>query len=179
MNSSTSLNNFNNYSQSSNYKVFLPFLGKDFVYAQSITLPGINHSPIPMYARSGKKFNVVGDSVEYDPITISLIMDEKFRLYKRIIEFFNSKIDYVSGEIEPDPGGFTIAVEITDNLGKSILNIMFFGCVLQNFGSIVLGSNSTDVENVTDLTFVFDYFEIVDYIDDKRISEFYSKTPKD
>lgn len=164
--------NTNNYSQSSNYKVFLPFLGKEYVYAQTFSLPGINHNPPEIYTGSGRKFPILGDGIEYDPITIGLIVDEKFRLYKSLVNFFLKQINGTDGTQNPVNNDFNVGVEVTDNVGKPIIAFEFYGCQLQNLGSIMLGSNSTDVENITDLTFNFAYFEMVDYLDDDRLSKF-------
>lgn len=174
------MNNFNtnNFSQSSNYKIFLPFLGKEVVYAQTVSLPGINHNPTQMYLGSGKKAYVLGDGVDYDPITITLIIDEKFRIYKKLVEFFFKKIHPNSGVLEPDPTDFSIGVEITDNLGKPIIAFEYYGCQLQNLGAIMLGSNSIDVENTTDLTIVFSDMQMVDYVDNERIAKFLNSGKK-
>ena len=159
----------NNYAQSTSYKIFLPFLGDEFTYVQNISLPGLNLSP-PQANLGGKTIYTGGDHIDYDPITVSFIIDEQMNLYKKLLKYILKRIHQNDGTIDPLKE-FTCGVEITDSKGVSILCLMYYGCKITNLGDIQLISNAEDTEQILSLTFNFDDFELIDYFGEKELSK--------
>lgn len=165
----TNILNSNSYLQSSNFKIFLPFIGDDFVYAQNISLPGFNLNP-PQANTSGKTLYVGGDHIDYDPITVGFLCGEDFNLYKKLVKFISTRIHQNSGILEP-LYEFTCGIEITDNKGNPLICFMFYGCKINSLGGLQFISNAQDIELNFDLTFYFDDWEMIDYFDDTNLAK--------
>ena len=73
----------NSYSQSSNYKIFLPFLGDEWIYAQNIALPGFSLNPSQINF-GGKSLYIGGDHIDYDPVTVGFLVGEDFKIYTKL-----------------------------------------------------------------------------------------------
>lgn len=157
--------NINNHTQTSNYKILLPFLRDTYIYAQSISLSGLTLTPLEAFAGSGKKALVGGDSIEYDPVVISFVLDEKYQLWRDLIKLISSHVDPSDGTLgDWFSHDLTASIEVTDNLGKPIFRYNMTGVRIENMSSIDL-SSQTDEEVVLTLSLKFDNFELEDYYD--------------
>lgn len=159
----------NSYAQSSSYRIFLPFLEEDFVYAQNINLPDFNLNP-SLVNTKGKSLYVGGDHIEYSPLIIGFICDETFRLYKRLLTYITDRIHQNNGILEP-LREFVVGVEVTDSKGIPVLAFLFYGCKIQSLSSLSLVSNAEDVELNFDLTVLFDDWELVDYVESDKLKQ--------
>ncbi|EAK3475153.1 hypothetical protein BHV26_08005 [Campylobacter coli] len=159
----------NSYSQSSNYKIFLPFLGDEWIYAQNIALPGFSLNPSQANF-GGKTIYVGGDHIDYDPVTVGFLVGEDFKIYTKLIKYIFDRVHPNNGNIEPLKE-FTCGVEITDNKGESLVNMTMYGCKITNLGALQLISNADDAEQTFDLTFNFDNFELIDYFESIKLKE--------
>lgn len=155
--------NVNNLSHVSNYKVFLPLLDKEVLYAQAIQLPGISMQAIDGFAR-GLHLKVAGDSYNMDPVTITLIADENFELIKRIYGIFKDVVHPNNSTIAPD-FNFECAIEVTNNSGIPVFAIELHRCALQSVGALQLSSNTDDEILNIDLTFDVSYYEVIDRLE--------------
>ena len=159
--------NINNNAQITSFKVFLPFFGEEFKYAQAVTLPGLTVNPIEAFPGSGTRALTIGDSMSFTDCTVTFLLDEKYDIYKKLVKLFTDRINPVTGVDQNLE--FTAGIEITDNLGNSILAFEMYGCHFSDFPPIMLMSSSEDQEIQVDLTFRFDRFELVDYVNTEGI----------
>lgn len=163
------MSSVNSFAQSTSFRIFLPFLGEDFVFAQNIALPDFSLNPPPVNT-AGKTLYVGGDHIEYSPLTIGFICDENFRLYKKLLTYITDRVHQNSGILEPLTE-FTTGVEVTDSKGISLMSFYFYGCKIQSLGALNLVSNAEDVELNFDLSVLFDDWELVDSLDIDKLRE--------
>ena len=156
----------NNFFQSSNFKVFLPFIQDEQFSVQSIELPGFSFTLPEVFAQSSKRALLGGDSITFDPVTIEFIIDEDLHTYKKIIKWFLKSVNPNNGRI--DNQDFTCGIELTDNAGHSLLCLQMYGCRFETVSSVNLTSNSEDQELVLSVTMRFDDLELVDYLDPNK-----------
>lgn len=154
-------NNPNNLAKSSNYRIFLPILKNPVHYAQSINLPGFSLTTYEVDSRFGGAMLLGGTTIAYDAVTISLIMDEKFDIYKELMRFLSHNVKSNNGCY--GNVSFSIGIDITDSLGKSVFGIVMTGARLESVGGLDLNSNSEDSNLNLSLTFKFDDYYIPDF----------------
>lgn len=151
--------NPNNHAQTSNFKVYMSIFKDDIIYAQDINLPGISHSPVDAYSRSGKKALIGGDSYDIGELTIGFICDEQYTLYKKVLSHMLKKIHQHDGTLD-DTSSFVVILEITNFDGTPVLVIEYFGCYITNVGDVQFASTDEDNEITFDLSIKFDDFFI-------------------
>lgn len=150
--------NLINYSRSSNYRIYLPILKNIVNYAQTISMPGFSFS-LPEYGGfTGSKIYNAPDSVSYDSLTINLLLDEKYDIYKQLLNFIRQSVHPNNGTFKNI--SFTMAVEVVDNKGYDTFKVFFEGCRVESIGGFDFSSNSEDVEQTLSLTIKFDDFYI-------------------
>lgn len=159
--------NPNNLSRTSNYRVFLPVLDSEIQYVQAITLPGLSTNPVPA-SNKGLALKLEGDGYIVDPITITLIVDEDFKLPKRIYNTFKDVVHPNNGTFAPNLN-FECAIEITNNSGIPIFAMELHHCALQNVSPITLLSNTEDDIITVDLTIEPSYYELIDKLEDSAL----------
>ena len=145
----------------------MPILGEEIIYAQGVTLPGLSINPIRGY-NQGLILKMEGDTYELEPSTISLIVDENFRLIKKIYSIFKDAIHPNNSTIAPD-FHFECIIEVTDNTGHPIYAMELHRCALQNISPITLLSNSEDDIITVDFTIEPSYYEIIDKLEDSEL----------
>ena len=164
------MTNINNLSRITNYKVFLPILGDSVLYAQGITLPGFSLNPITAYNQGGMPLKLEGDSLVLDPITITLIIDEKFETALAIYDIFKD-ICHPTNATKGTDFHFNCGVEITNNTGHRLFGMDFMLCSMQSIGPITLISNTDDDIITIDLTFEASYYELSTSLDTSKLSQ--------
>lgn len=165
--------NPNNLTRTSNFKVFLPLLDSEIMYAQGVTLPGLNMNPVPAY-NNGLPFKAESDTYTIDPITISLVVDENYALVKRIYSTFKDLVHPDNGTFAPNTN-FECAIEITNNSGIAVFAMELHQCAMQSISPITLLANSEDDIIVVDLTIEPSYYSLIDKLSD---SELYNRLIK-
>lgn len=151
----------NSFSQSSNYRVGISILGDDVLYAQNITVPGLNFTVPEASSRGGSRVIFGGDSVLYDTIVIDLILDSKLQIYKNLITEVHKYINPNNGTFSGK--SFTCWVDIADSFGKSLIKLEYFDCYLESVSGLDFTS-AEDQEMTLSLTIRFDNFEIQDSV---------------
>lgn len=159
--------NPNNLSRTSNYRVFLPFLDDEIMYAQGVTLPGLSINPVPASNR-GLALKLEGDGYILDPSTISLIVDEDYNLIKKIYNTFKDVVHPDNGTYAPDLN-FECAIEVTNNSGIPVFAIELHQCALQNISPITLLANSEDDIIVVDLSIEPSYYTLIDKLENSEL----------
>jgi len=164
------MSTINSISQTTNYKVFLPFLGDSIQYAQIVEFPDFTLTPIEVFNSSGKKASVGGDSLQYSDISVTFQIDENMELYKRLLQFVTTMVHRNDG-ILSDQLEFFCGIEITDNLGKPVIAFEFFGCNLMNVTGLTLDNTNDDNEQLVTITFQFDDWNLIDKLSISELKE--------
>lgn len=159
--------NPNNLTRTSNFRVFLPILQNEIIYCQGVTLPGLTLTPTQGYNR-GLKLNLEGDDYTLDPVTLTLIVDEDYKLPKRIYNLFKDIVHPNNGAIAPN-FNFECSIDITNNSGITVFGLELHTCALQNITPITLLSNTEDDIITIDLSIEPSYYEIIESIEDGEL----------
>ena len=162
---SDKISNFtsNSISQTSNYKIFIPFLKDQIQYALNIQMPSFSLNNPQITSRSGKVNLTGGDSISYGDITVTLSVGEDLEIYKLLLKHITNCVHPTSGILN-DTWEFESGVEITDNSGHPVMAFEFHGCHITSISELTLDNHSDDDEQTIDFSFTFDYFEVVDYL---------------
>src|SRR5574344_474085 len=153
--------NYRNYTQNTNFVAgseklkILPFFLTD------LNLPGFNLTAPEAYNR-GMKINMMPDSISFNDLSITAIVDEDFKLYEEItdivFQYINPETGTMSGTTFPE---FDFWIEINNAKGNKLLKIEYYNCKIVGLGD--LGFDTKDEGNIImmPIEIRYDYFKIV------------------
>jgi len=147
------------YSQSTNYYIVFGSerLNDIKFYLKSCNLPGFSLEPEVIRNRLHSHL-VSGSNIEYNPLEISVMVDEDFDIYLSILEEIYSYKNPNTGIIQQKP--FDTTLFITSNKGNPILKFDYSNCFITNISSPVLNTGSRTVENISfDISIKYDSIE--------------------
>ncbi len=153
------MQNTRNYSQKSNFMCgseeldLLPF------YVTSINVPGITFSIPEVNTRNGTMINLSPDVIEFNSLSMELLLDEDYNLYKEVMDLIFKNINVESGTFADNV--FQFWCEVTDDLGKSVMKIEYYNCRIESVGDLQLDTTDETTETVFSLELKYDYFKIV------------------
>ena len=132
------------------------------VYLQEFSLPGINLEPIDIYAQAGAKVALYSDSISYNDLELTLLIDEDYQVYFELMR-------YVYRQINPQNKThanqeFTCFVTLTDNKGKDIFTVTFYNARFTAVGDISLSTQGDESYNTLSATIKYDYY-LIDKLD--------------
>ena len=126
---------------------------------QSFTIPGIVMNPPRVNTRSGSNVILGADTVDYEDLNLSVIIDKELKVYDTLYHYFLEGLNVEKGTFEKFKM-FDLWVQITDGDGKPIKKFNFYNCKLLNFGGMRYDSTTSDDNpNVLELSFGFDYMD--------------------
>ncbi len=154
-----SVNNINtrNYSQKTNFQCgtismeLLPF------YVTTLQIPGISTIIQEVSGRSGAPVNFSPANMLFSNLSLEVLIDEDYKVYKDIIK--NIKIDVETGTFEL--AYFDFWTSVTNDMGKVIMKIEYYNCIIEAIGEVSLAANDDTTEQVFSLDLKYDYFKIV------------------
>ena len=130
-----------------------------WVNAQTFSLPTISLSPPKVNSRSGALVNLASDTVEYDDLSVEVILDKDWEVWNNLYGHFLNGLNVEEGTFLKE-NIFDVWLEFFNGEGKSVKKFMFYKCRLVSFGDISLSTMDTEDElNTLSLGFVFDYME--------------------
>ena len=130
-----------------------------WVNSQTFSLPTITLSPPKMNTRSGAMVALASDTVEYEDLTVDIILDKEWKVWNDLYQYFLNGLNVEEGTFLKE-NVFDTWIEFFDGNGKSVKKFMFYKCRLVSFGDINLSTmDSEDELNNLSLSFVFDYME--------------------
>jgi len=147
-----------NYSEKSNYMCgsseldLLPF------YVQSLNIPGITFTLPEIGGRFGTKINLSSDNVQYNSLSLQIILDEDYQIYKDITKIIFNHLDVEKGSFAEF--SFDFWVQVTDSLGRSVMKIEYYNCKIESLGDLELDSMDDSTESSFSLDLQFDYYKI-------------------
>lgn len=157
------LKNYRNYAHNSNTQLVTRLFEDDDItyYIQTVKLPGVKNGGITLTTQYGQ-LQVLGDTNEYETLTLSLILDEDLDVYKTLLKYCQNI--QVPGTIQNnDPLNKEMVLIMYNNNNKELLKIRFKNCYLDSIGDLdytfVSGENE---ELVIQCVIRYNYMEIVD-----------------
>ena len=152
----------NSYSVSTNIQFGSSEFTPVWVNAQTFVLPSITLSPPKVNSRSGALVNLASDTVDFDNLTIDIIMDKEWKVWNSLYSFFLKGLNVEEGTfLKEQP--VDLWIEFFNGSGNSVKKFMFYKCRILSFGDVSLSTMDVEDEiNTLTLTFTYDYMEDMD-----------------
>ncbi len=149
----------NSFSTSSNVQFGSIHLPNVWVNSQTFTLPSINMAPPKVNGRAGAQVALAADVVEYDDLTVDIILDKQWKVWNDLYQHFLNGLNVEQGTFSKE-NIFDTWIEFFDGEGKSVKKFNFYKCRLLSFGDVSLTTmDGEDQLNTITLSFTFDYME--------------------
>jgi hypothetical protein len=148
--------NTRNYSQKTNFMCgtnsvkLLPF------YVTTISLPGVSTTIPEVSGRSGAPVFLAPSNMTFNPLSLEVLLDENYQIFQDLIDAI--KIDVESGTFEST--FFDFWVEVTNDMGQTVMKIDYFNCNIESIGDLSLASNDDTTEQTFPVELKYDYFKI-------------------
>lgn len=128
---------------------------------QSVSLPSIT-SGFAELQTPNLNIPLIGDKLEYDPLTIRFIVMEDMSNYREVHSWLRSMNPFEpTGSSNPDDFSSDASLVITTNKGNANVVVRFFDMYPIALSGLEFDINQTGVEYMTaNLTFKFAYFDI-------------------
>ena len=152
-----------NFTHNSNYFFGSTLFGEDTSYAiQEVNLPGLSINSVDI-SRRGIMGHMSGDTLTYNDLSISLIMDEKLLIWKELVEALQDKVDpkKAQGDISNNSQKMAWMI-IQDDNAKEILKLNFYGVSLGGIEDMQYSSNTEDEIITCPIVVKYDYFTVGD-----------------
>jgi len=148
----------NNLAQSSNYEFGCPQFSYTEKHVVQTNIPGLQLSHFETGSRRGAKLHIHGDTVNYNDLSVTILVDEEFRSYLEFYDKFMQGFNPEDGTYFTDD--FNCYVQINDNQGDPLFRVDYFNCKLASTDDITLDSQN-DQEYITfTVNFAYDYYKI-------------------
>jgi len=155
------MSNLRNFTHTSNF-VFQTnlFTEEETAYSiQEAPLPGLAFSHIQT-SRNAVLGNIQGDTITYNDLTLSFIMDEKLTIWKEIVGKMIKMRDpnQITAE-QIEKYGY---LEIHDDNSKEVLKLEFINCMIESIDDLQYSTTSEDEIITCSVTIKYDYYNIVE-----------------
>lgn len=151
-----------NFLQSMKYTFTIPKLPFANYFCQTVIFPGVATAEVlqpspfsPVYRH--------GDTLQFDPITISFLIDEDMRVWEESLQWLSvltSPSKFKEFEPKFKEKYYDAILTINTNSNVPNVRIKFFNCHPISLGSIQFSSTDTqDITPFADLTLRYDYFK--------------------
>lgn len=150
--------NYNNLAQKTN------FLGGSSQFKNipffiiNVNIPGINFSHPMIGGRHSVQNKLPSDNVQYNNLTLEMLIDEDLIIYKEIFDIINSQINIEEGKFSGFD--FDYWIEITNSKNEKVLKLDFYGCRIESISDIILDSQDDSTEYTLTLDISYDYYKI-------------------
>lgn len=147
-----------NFTHNSNFIFGTNLFGEETTYAiQECTLPGVTFSHIDI-GRQSVMGHMQGDTLVYNDLSISIIIDEELKTWKEIVQSMQQMRNPVdgNGKIIEKMGW----LEIHDDNTNKILKLDFVGMMLESIDDLQYSTNSEDEIITCSIGLKYDYYTI-------------------
>lgn len=150
--------NNNNFATPTNFICGSSKLNLVQVYCQSINIPGISLNHAYLGTGFGTPTNVSGDNIIYNPLSITLAVDENFESYFEFMTKLNQNVHPNSGSFADIEFDFFISVNNTK--GNEIFKIDFSECRVSSISDIMLNTTEDETMLTVQIDLLYDYYTI-------------------
>lgn len=147
-----------NFSHTSNFFFGSTLLGEETLYrVQSCNLPGVSFSHIQT-SKSSVIGWIQGDTIQYNDITLDIILDEGLKTWKEII----NKIIKMRDPETSDGSNLEAEswLEIHDDNSNIVLKLILNGSRIDSISDVIFSTITEDEVLVMPLTIKYDYFTV-------------------
>jgi len=152
--------NTRNYSQKSNFMCGSNILQLLPFYVTTLNIPSITTTIQEISGRQGAIVNMSPTSITFGTLSLEVLLDEDYSVYKDIVS--NVHVDVETGTFKNLY--FDFWTEVTNDMGKSVLKIEYYNCLIENIGELSLAANDDMTEQVFSLDIKYDYFKIINTV---------------
>lgn len=150
------MSGFQSLLKSSNYKIVLNSAHQNIeFFSTEINIPGITVGSIEK-SFQGMKRIIPGDSLLYNGVTATVLVDEELKILDEILNTFNFTHNPESNIIRVNPVLFDMFVYITTNKNNPQFKFWFRDAWIETFSDLPFMSTTTD-ENPLTTTVGFRY----------------------
>lgn len=152
------MKNSRNFTGSINYKFGCNLFSEDTQYLiQTVSIPGISVGNMNNDSRQGLKV-LQADTLTYNPINITFILDEKFECWIEVIRLAQRVVDPETAYMTPIVGQAWI--EFYDTTNNYLFKLQINNCYIESISD--LNMDVKDNNYVTfDISFMYDNYEII------------------
>lgn len=134
--------NLASLSKISNFQIVLPNSLKTIqFYCQEATLPGITVGTIESKYMSMIDYRP-GDSLNYNPLTLTIICDQGLETYKELFSILKLTHDPMTNRLEVNQEIFDGYLMLTSNKNNIIHKVHFYDCFITDISDITFQSTS-------------------------------------
>lgn len=162
---STKKHNFSNLQNLTNFIQVSPALENIPFFLQRVNIPGLNSSPEQINTRSGNRFHLGQDTLEFNPLSIEMLIDEDLEIWLELQRFVRGKIRK-DGTFDVTP--FDFILTINNNKGNKLFNIVYEDCRITMISDIQLDTTSTLQHHTLSIELQYDRYEIIQPQDESK-----------
>ncbi len=148
----------NSYTTQTNIRFGTADMKNLFFNAQTMNLPSIMCEPPQQNTRAGGVQLFASDTVHYDDLNITAILDKNWKVYDDLYEYFLEGLNVETGKFSHFKE-FDLWADFYDGKGKVTKRFWFYGCRLTSFGGVELNTTDMETNNIINLTFKFLYMD--------------------
>jgi hypothetical protein len=145
--------------KTSNFRVVLRNDMKNlefFALEASIPSVTVGKITVPFQSMNDKR---PGDSLEYDDLSLTILVDEDLQIYNDFYALLNTTHDPRSNRIQVEPEIFDMTIFLTSNKNNIIYSVTFYDAWIQTMSAIELQTTSGDDNGIkTTLGISYNYF---------------------
>jgi len=149
--------NTRNYSQKTNFTCGSSTLDLLPFYVTTLNVPSITTTIQEISGRSGASVNIAPANITFNTLSLEILLDEDYQVFKDVHKHIY--VDVEQGTFECKY--FDFWTEFTDDMGKTVMKIEYYGCQVESIGELSLATNDDITEQMFELSLKFDYFKIV------------------
>ncbi len=154
------MTNLRNFSKDTQIQFGTKLFGDEVSYnVQMVVLPGLDTANIETRA-SGVQGWIQGDSIDFQDLTLSVIVDEDINTWKSVMKQMLTHVNVKTGRFERLEADSW--VQVMNSSGEVVLKLKFINSSIINIGTLTYDSTGEDAIMTFDLVMQFDWFEIVD-----------------
>ena len=157
------MSNYNNLAQRINYLMGSFELNLPMQYIQTTALPGINFSHIELTSGYGARINAQADTMSFNSLNLTLLLDENFKNYRELMERAFSSYNPENGTFAQRD--FNIFLLNNNLKGNFLFKVDFFNCKIESIDDIDLTVNDDAIPVTFSVTIKYDYYKF-DFTDE-------------
>jgi len=152
------MNNIRNFQRDTQIEFGTRLFDEVITYnVQNVLLPGIDMDDAEAHTR-GIKALIQGDSVEFQELSLTIIVDEEMKVWKDLMKKMFEHIEIPDNTFTLNPADSWITIR--NSKGEDVMTVTFYESHITTIGSLSYDSTGEDDELIMDISIRYDYFLI-------------------
>ena len=149
--------NYNNLSQNTNFLAGSSKLELTPFYLTNVNIPGMQFTLPEAGGRGAGKIALGADTIQYNPLSFELQIDEDFKIYHEFMDKIKSAINIENTKFADNT--FDFWIQINNSKGNKLFLIEFYDCRIESISDIQL-SSMEDVPLVLNVEIKYNYYNL-------------------